>query len=400
MEYSTRTKRVISYRSTYFLKPIIVNKEQEEIAMRNHIAVAAATLLLCSVTQIALAADNPVNAGSDKIKMTLYGQVNRGVLMVDDGDKTKTYFVDNKASSTRLGIEAESRTEGDLSFGSKFEVEMQSDSSGDVNRTNNAGVGGASFTERHMDIYAQHKTFGKLSLGQGDTASNGTAEVDLSGTALAGYSDVPTFAGSQLFWNKDTDKLSTLKIKDVVSNLDGLSRKDRLRYDTPRIAGFNLSCSLVEGSASDVALRYADKFSGLKIEAAVSNAYEGTQKKTEINAGSLSVLADMGVSLTVAAGQNKLDQTGREDPSYTYGKVGYQAKFSDLGKTAFSVDYGVFNDFKADGNKATVFGVQVVQKLDMYGAELYAGYRNHKLDSKAAEYDSISAFLAGARLKF
>ncbi|MDF1551581.1 MAG: hypothetical protein P1P84_00900 [Deferrisomatales bacterium] len=366
--------------------------------MKGKIGVVVSAALLFGSAQAALAAD-PVATGSDKVKVKLYGQVNRAALIVSDGDETNYYFVDNDASSTRLGIKAESKAEGDLSFGLKFEVQMESNSTASVGRGNDDD-GGASFTERHMDVYAKHKRFGTLSLGQGDTASNGSAEVDLSGTSLAGYSDISTFAGGQYFWDNSAEALSGVKVKDVFKNYDGLSRRDRVRYDSPSLFGFTLSGSLVQEDRCDVALRYTGKVAGLKIEAAVAHAYEGTAARTEANSGSISVLHDSGINLTVASAKQVRDQSGREDPTYFYGKLGYQRKFSDLGKTAFSVDYGVFNDVKQDDDEAKVFGVQLVQKLDEYGTELYAGYRSHDLDRKGGDFDTISGFLAGARVKF
>ena len=43
------------------------------------------------------------NANGEKVSLKLYGQVNRAYLFADDGDSSDSYFVDNDASSSRMG---------------------------------------------------------------------------------------------------------------------------------------------------------------------------------------------------------------------------------------------------------------------------------------------------------
>jgi len=289
--------------------------------------------------------------------------------------------------------------EGEWTVGSKIEVQIESNTSASVNREEQ-DTGAVNFTQRHLDLYVKHARFGKLSLGHGDTASNGAAEVDLSGTALAGYSDIPTFAGGQLFWDEDADALSGTEIGDVFDNMDGNSRRDRLRYDTPEVYGFILSASAIESDRSDIALSYGGDFPGARVEAVLAWAYEGTSNRSSVTVASASVLLDFGLSVTVAAGQREENRSGVEDASYYYGKIGYQRQFFPIGITAFSVDFGAFDDVGADEDDATVFGWQFVQKLADYGTELYAGYRHHDLDREGADLEAIDGLLVGGRVKF
>lgn len=52
---------------------------------------------------------------------------------------------------------------------------------------------------RKIEAYAKSKKFGSLALGQGDMASNGSAEEDLSGTSVISYSQVRFAAASLVF---------------------------------------------------------------------------------------------------------------------------------------------------------------------------------------------------------
>ena len=120
------------------------------------------------------------------------GQVNRAVLWGDNGNDNDTKFVDNENSSTRFRFTGSNTFNEVWKVGFKWENQMESNSSVDANMDigNNTDTGGITFTERHMDIYVEHSKFGKLSLGQGDTASNSTSEVDLSGTTVIAYSSI------------------------------------------------------------------------------------------------------------------------------------------------------------------------------------------------------------------
>ena len=113
-----------------------------------------------------------------KATVKLYGQVNRGVLFADDGRDQEYYHVDNDNSSTRIGLLAKAKASDDLSIGAKIEVDFESNASDVVSQTSGRNVGSNSFKERHLDVFFLSKTFGKLSVGQGDTASNGTSEFD------------------------------------------------------------------------------------------------------------------------------------------------------------------------------------------------------------------------------
>jgi len=340
-----------------------------------------------------------VKPGSDKVDVQLYGQVNRGVMYVDDGNDSDFYHVDNDNSSTRLGINAKTRTGGDLEVGARFEVQYESNSSSAVSQKSNS-AGPDNFTQRHLDFFLESKRFGKLSIGQGNTASNETSEVDLSGTSLIGYSSVEDVAGGMFFFDKTTNSLSTATVGSVFNNMDGLSRKDRLRYDTPEFFGFALAGSAVEDNAEDVALWYNRKFPGFKLAGAVAYANPGsTSVDNQLN-GSVSILLDSGFNATFAAGNQYMRASGRDDATFYYGKLGYVQKYFDIGPTALSLDYGRNNDVAQNDDEADSFGFQFVQNLTDWRTELYLGYRHFSLDRTGKDFEDINAVMGGGRIKF
>lgn len=334
-----------------------------------------------------------VQSGGTGIELKLSGQINRGVLITDDGDQSDTFFVDNDNSSTRFRFTGAGNVNEDVRVGIVFEVQYESNSTADINQTDGS-IGASSFGERKAEFYIDSKTLGRLTLGQGDMASNGTSEVDLSGTGVIAYSGIEDFAGGLFF--QQGGVLSGTTIGDTFSQLDGQSRRDRVRYDTPEFAGFAASTSYGEDGRWDAALRYAGEFGAFATEAAV--AYSNDNNDEDLINGSISGLhKPSGVNATFAAGEK---QDGNEE-SFYYVKLGWQTKaITSLGKTAFSVDYYEGDDMDLLGDESTSYGAAIVQNIDRVGTELYVGVRNYELDRTGSNFDDVFGVLAGARVKF
>jgi hypothetical protein len=334
-----------------------------------------------------------------KVDVSLYGQVNRAGLWADNGDSSKVYFVDNSFSSSRMGIDAVAKATETLNVGGKFEYEIISNSSLEVNQ--DAQDTSASLKIRHVDAFVESKALGKISLGQGSTATDGTAERDLSGTTVVAYSQVQDQAGGQKLYDSTTGILSSSLVKSYIDNMDGLSRRDRIRYDTPIFAGFQLSGSAIESGAYDTALSYSRKFGGITIAAAAGYANSGDLTKWDDQYdGSASILLENGLNLTFACGIQEYDADDRNDPNYWYTKLGYKVNLFTPGITAFAVDYGMWNDFDQNDNEAQSIGFAFVQDIADWGTELYIAYRLYTLDSEAGDFDDVNSVMGGARIKF
>lgn len=338
-----------------------------------------------------------VQSGGTGIELKLSGQVNRGVLLTDDGDDEETFFVDNDNSSTRFRFTGSGNINEDVKTGIVVEVQFESNSTASVNQ-NNKSAGPNNFTERKLEWYIDSKTFGRLTVGQGDMASNGTSEVDLSGTGVIAYSAVGDSAGGILFFDKGVaNALSTTTVNNRFNNLDGLSRQDRVRYDSPSLAGFSASGSWGDNGRWDAALRYAGEFGAFRAEGAV--AYSNNQNDEDLINGSVSVLhKDTGLSLTFAAGEEQ----DANERSFYYIKGGWQTKaLTPLGKTAFAIDY-FEGESDVLGWESMSYGVAIVQNIDKVGTELYIGGRVYESDETGVgvNFDDIYALLVGARVKF
>ena len=344
------------------------------------------------------------------------GQLNRAVLWGDNGNNDDVKFVDNDNSSTRFRFTGSNEFDNNWKVGFKWENEMQSNDSSDtvIDIGENDDSTDVDFNERHMDVYIEHSKFGKLSLGQGDTASNGTSEVDLSGTDVINYSSIEDMAGGFIFRDDndnilqtgfqsgDPDDLKDTSIGRAFSNFDGLSRKDRIRYDTPKFGPVYFSASYLNGQTYDFAGRFAYQWEGFgKLAAAVSWLPADTQRENYRQySGSISFLHDSGLNLTFS-GANRYDTPGDAEPYNLYGKLGWK-----LEKWAFSVDYTYSEDVDAIGDEATSIGIATVFN-PWKSVELYGSYRLHSLDRDADQRDvgvgdaeDIHAVMVGTRVKF
>jgi predicted porin len=357
--------------------------------------------------------------------VTLKGQVNRAVMYADDGVDSDTFFVDNDNSSTRIIIDAKHPLNADVTVGAQFEVEQQSKASNEVSIVPDPGYNpdDNAFKERKLELYFASKTLGTLWLGQGDTASNGTSEVDLSGTTVASYSDTGGTGGALHFRLADGTKLGT--VYNYTNNFDGLSRQDRIRYDTPSLAGFMLSASAVSEEQFDVALRYNNDFGFMKLAGAIAYADFGDSGRSigdsladnQFN-GSISALFDFGLSLTLAGGTTEFDsfsdltdivddsinldddERNRDEPINYWGKLGYQFNALPMGKTAVSIEYGVTEDYRIGVDEYSTYGASLVQNIDKASTELFLHYQGFELDMDVVDPEDIFVVMGGARVKF
>jgi len=367
----------------------------------------------CAAAVIAL---SPV-ASAD---VTLTGHVNRAIVHADDGVDTGTHFVDNDVSSTRFNIKGTHDLDENLTFGAQIETELRSNSS--VTYTIDQTKPEKDFEgmrERKLEVFIKSKNAGTLWLGQGDMASNGSSEQDVSGATVVNHAEFDKLGRALHFRSTDATHDQVAKVGDVFNDMDGMSRQDRVRYDTPSFGGFMLSASATEGDAWDLAATYKGEFGGSKVAAAIAYA-DGNDRFSWDNqvSGSLSFMHSSGFSLTLAGGKQDSDDDeneglfdetgffGDDDPTFYYAKLGYQMK-SSIGATTFTVDYGNVQDLVRDSvtggtlnDEAEGYGIFLIQKIKKVSTELYLGYRQFSLDRPGVDVEDIGIVVGGARVKF
>jgi predicted porin len=328
----------------------------------------------------------PASAGA--VEFTLSGQVNRLIMNVDNGETNGVVNADNSVSGTRVRVKGHGDIGNELTAGLYYEYQLQSNPSDKItaDSLNSDGIGGDvgagdNFSNRNANVWLKG-SFGKVTLGQGSGAADGSTEADLSGTTVIQY---PT---------SNTDILSGMEygdsgvtVGDTRSGFDGLSRNDNIRYDAA-VSDFSFAGSYGNGDKKELAARY--KLDNLEVRIAW---WDEAQSGDGLKGAAISAtwIAENGINLTAEYSGNDNDDDSADDPTNLYAKLGYKT-----GKSAYGIDWSETKDLgPGDGSSVSLAWVY----MPMAGVEVYASYRVESLDDVDGE-DDIDAVIGGARVKF
>ncbi|MBA4783954.1 MAG: hypothetical protein H2045_12145 [Rhizobiales bacterium] len=366
--------------------------------------------------------DNYVlRTGGSKIRLEFSGQFHRTVLGFGDGEEFNVGVVDNTNLSSRVRWIASGKLNEDISVGGLFEFDNDSGtSSGSINQ-NLLNIGGGNvagnFSTRHAAVWLESKKFGRITLGQTNTSSNGSTENDFSGTDIALYPSQLDFGGGILLRDQ-TGALTTATLGAFTGDFDGTNRDDVIRYDTPTFAGFKATGSYTNGGQYAVAVSYKNKdLAGFGISATVAYSDLGNQLiGGAITPDDADLISGSVAAIHLASGFNAafafgfagegfdgLSAGDSDGGSQLYGKLGWIGDLNSYGKTAFAVDASFNRDIANEGSNYRGFGVVANQTFDAISTDLYIGYRNSDVTDSGivgTDFDAIQLIFAGARVKF
>jgi len=323
-------------------------------------------------------------ASANAFEFTLSGQVNRLIMNVDNGETNGVVNADNSVSGTRVRVKGDGDIGNDLTAGLYYEYQLQSNPSDKItaDSLNSDGIGGDvgagdNFSNRNANIWVKGN-FGKVTLGKGSGAADGSTEVDKSGTTVIQYT---SSSGEILSGMEYGD--SGVTVGDSRSGFDGLSRNDNIRYDAA-VGDFSFAGSYGNGDKKELAAGY--KMDNLEVRVAW---WDQAQSGDGVKGAAISASweAENGINLTGAYSGNN----GGDDPTNVYAKLGYKT-----GKSAYGIDWSETQDL-GPGDASSVSVAWVYQA--MTGIEVYASYRIESLDDVDGE-DDIDALVGGARVKF
>lgn len=349
------------------------------------------------------------------VETEMYGQVNKMILGVDDGQNTDISIADNDRSSTRIGVKGSQVLDNGLTASVLFEVEMQSNASDDLTQ-NQAGVGTGNqsttplepaadldFVERHARVGLAGE-WGAVFVGQQSTATDSVTEQDLAGVSDMMGSDLKDIGGG-FFFRNTAGALTTRTVDALDNNMDGNGRQDAIRYDSPIFNGFQARVSTAQGGDMDMGVFYSGKHDAFEVKGALGYVAfnDGATAATNVlesqMSGSVSVKHDSGVAGTVAMGQREVKNkaAGVEDPEFYYVKVGYAWDAFEV-----AADYG--------NHESQIAGLATDHEMDAMGlgaqynmgngVSLSAMYRQFDLDLTGTNTEEMNIFGVGMRVKF
>jgi len=360
--------------------------------------------------------------GNRKVSLTISGQVNRALLIWDDGVDSDAYVVDNSNSSTRFRFTGSATMKPGWKTGFLVEIELRDAASSLVNQANDdiRTVDERNLRTRHANWYIESEQLGRVTVGQGSAATKDIVLINLGGS----------LSDADLYYNNSFRLrtpvvggigFSPLVWSDLAGAMDG-QRIDGIRYDTPSIYGFILSAAWGENDYFDIALRFRKEWNSFRIAAGIGYSWDGDLQTFTLSngapavgrirgsgdieevKGSLSVMhVPTGLYASFAAGaRDASDVTttagvvtrGGYDADYWYLQLGITQKWLSYGPTTIYGEYGNYNDFAVNldlvgpyggaglitSSDVTRWGFGITQAFDSAALELYGQFHYYEAD--------------------
>ncbi len=336
--------------------------------------------------------------GNRVVSLQIYGQVNKALLIWNDGISRDAYIVDNETSTSRFGLIGQAQLRPGWRAGYRMEFDFNDAVSDEVSNARNGddGIPGDALRIRQNYVYVDSDSYGRLSIGEQSPASDDITIINLG----AQMSNAP------LHYNENfglrlgggsglTTDLTWGNFADIIDSLRG----DFVRYDSPAFYGFVLSGALGEDDVWDVALRYHGDWNSLRFAAGIGYMASTESDLSDVR-GSASLM-HMPSGLYVSFAGSVRDETPNElantdKPAFWYAQLGIRRRMLPYGDTTFYGEYGSYTEFTAGqilqadifgpGNFADLgrirhseverLGIGVEQSFDASALLVYAQYQH------------------------
>jgi hypothetical protein len=367
-------------------------------------SVAAAALFAVSAPVVSSPAEAGLANGNDN-GVVISGALNRSMQYVDNGSANSWVNTDGGTDNSRLRILVSGQLTESIKVGGTWEANLPisnaqgSTTSSGTTEGSVTEAGTAAFGFRKTEVKFTHATMGSFTIGQGSTSSDNKPSLDGTVNNNAGMSH----GGGMMIYDKTALAATTNTSGAMFASYFG-GRKDRLRYDTPNIAGFTASVSVADSDYFDGGLQYGAAYGDLTIAAAVQAQHMGANPNSENVGGGVAVKHASGLSAGVHYGK----ETGTANTSTSvegesWGvEAGYSTStISNMGATSFNIVYTEADETTLDLFEAESIQFHFRQKMPA-GVEAYAAYEIASFDDgdTTTSLDDVSVFLIGTKLSF
>ena len=356
--------------------------------------------------------DKNIVSGNSRVKVTLYGQVNKAIRLSSSGGKSKVSVVDNDGSSSRIGIRAVGQIDKDMSIVGWHELEWQHNRRSGTNQDNdgansNVGGGGDRVRARHVDLLIAHKGAGSVHIGHGSIAADAADLISLGGVGHVFGTGGHAADGTTATRDGETGVARGWRTFKFFG-----ARENRIMYVTPSIMGASVRLSYGENASFSAGLRYGGSPMGKGLRVMLWAGYR--QDPNEEGGGSGNADTTWGLSAGVAHADSGISVSGNYSteaaegsdarPTAWFAELGWAGSLISAGKTQVAVGYGKFNDDMYLDSQQVWAAVN--QNVDAAASDVYAGIAMDSGDAANAagdasqERDDVYIFIAGARVKF
>ena len=317
---------------------------------------------------VAIAGALAAPLAAQAVDFTISGHVNRALFVTDSDRGTEAAVANNGGSSTR--VRANGSTE--LMDGNTVAIQFEYEEGGSYDG------GGTGVKLRHANVQ-YGGAFGKVTLGQGSEAGDGSAYSDTTGVFGIGHG-AGTGAGFGL--------------SSYFGSLDAGSRVNMVRYDSPNLGPVGAAVSIANGDRVSGRLKLSTEFSGTSFGAQLATLQERRDKST-LGASFGATMAS-GLTLSGAWAKGKEMGANLTDPSYFQVEIGYK-----FGNTGVAASWYNSEDFVAEGSEGTAIGIGARHTLPKAAAEIYAAAQNYDVEmTSGAKGVDETVFVVGTRVKF
>ncbi len=326
-------------------------------------------------------------ADAKAVDVELYGQVNKTLMVTDNGTDSEFAVRDNDKSSTRVGLKGEQMLDNGLTVSVLAEYEMNGDDTRVKSGTDVTSGSASTLTERHARVGVAG-AFGTVMVGHTSVATDSAAEQDMAGVSDLLGSDIARFGGGTSF----VGGAGTPTVADTFSRFDG-DRADVVAYNSPVINGVQARVSTSEGGEIQGAVFYKGKYDAVAVKAALGYESNSTSDVDNTIMGSVSLKHDSGLAATYAYGQESTE-TGADEADMHYFKVGYAFDAFEV-----AADYATHEADNAAGLEGKAFGIGAQYNLG-HGVSVAGAYRNLEAENNTSSADDIDLIMANVRVKF
>ncbi len=308
---------------------------------------------------VAIAGALAAPLAAQAVDFTISGHVNRALFVTDSDRGTEAAVANNGGSSTRVRANGSTELMDGNTVGIQLEYEEK----------------GSSVNLRHANVQLGGP-FGKVTLGQGSEAGDGSAYSDTTGVFGIGHG-AGTGAGFSL--------------GKYFGSLDAGGRVNMVRYDSPNLGPVGAAVSVANEDRLSGRLKLSSEFSGTSFGAQLATLQ--MPKDESILGASFGATMASGLTISGAWAKGKEMPT---DPSYFQVELGYK-----FGNTGVAASWYNSEDFVTTGSEGTAIGIGARHTLPKAGAELYAAAQNYDVkETSGAKSKDETVFVVGTRVKF
>ena len=338
-----------------------------------------------------------VLSDNENVEVRLSGRVHRMLQFVADGRENDVFFTDSAQGPTILRVDVAGKASDTLTVGGALEIGLQQNNPIFVSQdTPDAGF---DVSGRVAEIFLESKKLGRFGLGRGFASAWVAPEVDLSGTQFASLLPVGNLFPGLKFVDRETKKLTDIRVLNHFADLERFLIADRFRYDSPRLAGLRVSGSIAADARWDVALRTRHIAGNFTLAGASTYQNEPFQNVDWRWDAAISVRHEP-TGLNVTVGGLRQVVAGSRDSDGFVVKGGWLARWFSMGRTAISADFTENTDVVTARDRARSVGVFVLQNWSRFGVRFYVGLRRYSVDQPEVSLEPITVLPIGALIAF